>query len=177
MTRSKTQVMSTEHINLNNSKKRKLATIDESEQQPAKKTIRQFQTWTQMKQNQPLITIQTYINKLLNWLCTVQSVGQENSAQAESAVSDSLELHTPLTLAWIDFNIGEVVWAEIKGYPHWPAKIKSFPTTCTAEVVWFNDYRTTEIFCSQIFKFLIHFGQFATRFTDRLVLKLSFKKH
>lgn len=71
----------------------------------------------------------------------------------------------------IDFSVGEVVWAKIKGYAHWPAKIKSFPTSRTAEVVWFNDYRTTKIFRTQLFKYLINFEKFSERFNDTVGLK------
>lgn len=76
-------------------------------------------------------------------------------------------------LSQIDYRIGEVVWAKIKRYPHWPAKIKGFPSTRTVEVVWFNDYRTTKVYKSQLFKFLIHFEEFAKKFDDTVGLKTA----
>lgn len=73
-----------------------------------------------------------------------------------------------LTIAPIVFQVGEVVWAKIKGSAHWPAKIKSFPSSKMVIVVWFNDYRTTKIYRTQVFKFLTHFDTFAKSF-DRVV--------
>lgn len=77
------------------------------------------------------------------------------------------------TVAQIEFKIGEIVWAKIKGYAHWPAKIKSFPSSRMAEVIWFNDYRRTKVYKTQLFKFLINFDDFAKKFDDTIGLKTA----
>lgn len=73
-----------------------------------------------------------------------------------------------LTIAPMIFKLGEVVWAKIKGSVHWPARIKSFPSNKMVTVVWFNDYRTTKIYRTQIFKYLLNFDTYAKNF-DRVV--------
>lgn len=93
-------------------------------------------------------------------------------ASSETAISEkTTDVTIQNQLQVIDFKIEEVVWAKIKGYPHWPAKIKSFPSNRTAEVVWFNDYRKTKIFRTQLFKFLPHFDTFAKKFDETIGLK------
>lgn len=80
--------------------------------------------------------------------------------------------HTPNIISRIDFRINEVVWAKIKGFAHWPAKIKLFaPNRKMVTVVWFNDYRTTKVYTTQIFKFLQHFDKFAVNFDKTIGLR------
>lgn len=71
-----------------------------------------------------------------------------------------------------NFSVGEVVWAKIRGYPHWPARI-NWLTDRRAEVVWFNDYRRTKIYKFHLFKFLTHFDQFASKFNDTVGLQAA----
>lgn len=78
-----------------------------------------------------------------------------------------------LELVKIDFRIGEVVWAKIKGFPCWPAKIKAHHPRNMATVIWFNDYRTTKVFKSQLFPFLKNFDQFAKQFDNSIGLKTA----
>lgn len=56
------------------------------------------------------------------------------------------------TLAIIEFKENEVIWAKLKGHPHWPAKIVGYENK-KFEIFWFNDYRRSKVFRSQIFKF------------------------
>lgn len=56
------------------------------------------------------------------------------------------------TIAQIDYNLGEIVWCKIKGYSHWPAQVESFDKGKVL-VRWFNDYRSTSVYKSQLFKF------------------------
>lgn len=79
----------------------------------------------------------------------------------------------PLTVSIIDYKINEVVWAKIKGYSFWPGKIKSFPSSQTAEIVWFNDYRRTKVFKTQMKKFLPHFEECAKKFDDVVGLRCA----
>lgn len=56
------------------------------------------------------------------------------------------------TVAVVEFTPDEVVWAKLKGHPHWPAKIVRHENK-KYEIFWFNDYRKSKVFRSQIFKF------------------------
>lgn len=106
----------------------------------------------------------------------VMSGDLPNKTETQKACSCSNVLENqpeqiPLTVAVISFKIDEVVWAKIKGHVHWPAKIKSFANSKMVIVVWFNDYRTTKIYRTQLFKFLNNFDEFAKRFDDTVGLK------
>lgn len=74
-------------------------------------------------------------------------------------------------IAKIEFKIDEVVWAKIKGYPAWPAKIKSFASSKMVVVIWFNDFRVTKVYKTQLFKFLKNFYKFAKSFDNSIGLK------
>lgn len=69
-----------------------------------------------------------------------------------------------LQVAIIEFAVNEIVWAKIKGHNAWPAQIISFPTNKMVLVRWFNDYRETKIYRTQIFKFLLNFDRFSVNF-------------
>lgn len=96
-----------------------------------------------------------------------------NDLQAVSSTAVNESVHSNLVVSKIDFTIGEIVWAKIRGSPHWPAKIKSFPKDRTATVVWFNDYRTTTIFRTQLSKFLVHFDEYSVKFDTTVGLKTA----
>lgn len=75
-----------------------------------------------------------------------------------------------LAVAVIPFKIGDVVWGKIQGWPHWPAKVtKIFPRQY--EVEWFNDFRTTKLYRSQIYKFGPNFEIFADKFDSTAGLR------
>lgn len=78
-----------------------------------------------------------------------------------------------LSMVKIEFKIKEIVWCKIKGCSHWPAQILAFPSNKMALVQWFNDYRQTKVFRTQLFKFLANFDQFAVRFDDVVGLKTA----
>lgn len=80
------------------------------------------------------------------------------------------------TVAEIDFKIGEIVWAKIKGFPHWPAEIVTFHSNKMLEVVWFNDYRKTKLYKTQLFKFLTNFETFSTNFDNAVGLQTAAKE-
>lgn len=56
------------------------------------------------------------------------------------------------TIALNAFSIGEIVWCKLKGFCHSPAIVDSFEKEKLV-VVWFNDYRRSTVFKSQLFKF------------------------
>lgn len=78
-------------------------------------------------------------------------------------------------IAQMDFKIGEIVWAKIKGHPHWPCVIKAFNKKMVI-VLWYNDYRQTKIYKTQLFKFLKNFDQFSKLFDQRVGLETAAKE-
>lgn len=66
------------------------------------------------------------------------------------------------TIAIQDFAINEVVWGKFKGWPHWPARVVAINTK-KIEIVWFNDYRKSQMFRSQLFKFKSNFENFTKK--------------
>lgn len=66
------------------------------------------------------------------------------------------------TVALIDFSINEVVWCKLKGSNHWPARIVAIEPK-KIEVFWFNDYRVSKVFRSQLFKFEANFKTFGKK--------------
>lgn len=96
-------------------------------------------------------------------------VSTENVIEQCSSV-DSNEI------ALIEFSVGDVVWAKIKGYPHWPAKITAFTSKLMVEVFWFNDYRRTKIYRTQLSKFIPCFEQFSVHFDNHVGLRTAAKE-
>lgn len=69
------------------------------------------------------------------------------------------------------FAINEVVWGKLRGWPHWPAKVLSIVKR-RFEVEWFNDYRRTKLYQSQMFKFVpSNFSVFAEKFPTTVGLE------
>lgn len=67
-------------------------------------------------------------------------------------------------------KVGEVIWGKIRGWPHWPGKIVHiFPRQF--EVIWYNDFRVTKLYRSQIFKFVANFQIFAEKFDTTIGLR------
>lgn len=76
------------------------------------------------------------------------------------------------------YTVNEVVWAKIKGSIPWPAKITSIATTGLKryEVVWFNDYRKSKLYRSQISKFHTHFIEFSVHFPKSIKVETAAKE-
>lgn len=83
-------------------------------------------------------------------------------------------IHSPQNdvVARIDFKVNEVIWCKIRGYPSWPCKIKTFVKNMVI-VVWFNDYRITKVYRTQLQKFLVNFDTNAKNFDNNIVLKTA----
>lgn len=79
---------------------------------------------------------------------------------------------TTMEVAIMDFQIDEVVWAKLRGFVHWPAKVKAFCKNMII-VVWFNDYRTTKLYKSQLSKFLPNFDEYSKKFDKTVGLKTA----
>lgn len=73
-------------------------------------------------------------------------------------------------VACYPFIIDEVIWGKIRGSTHWPAKVLSIGKR-TFKVEWFNDYRTTQLYLSQMYKFCINFHKFSLKFDTVVGLK------
>lgn len=71
------------------------------------------------------------------------------------------------------FQLNEIVWAKIKGWPAWLAKIVDFPSTKMAVVIWFNDNRKTKVYRTQLYKFLANYEQFSINFDKHIGLKTA----
>lgn len=107
----------------------------------------------------------------------VDDVGVANSEnQIVVPSSGSDQNHCMNTVAKIEFKVGEIVWAKIKGWPTWPAQIKCFPSAKMAEIVWCNDYRKTRLYRTQMFKFLPNFDKFAVKFDTTVGLETAAKE-
>lgn len=79
------------------------------------------------------------------------------------------------TISTIPFKVGEVVWCKIRGSPYWPAKILKFENR-KYEVYWFNDYRRSKVFFSQLYKFEKYFTEFAKKFDSSSALETAAKE-
>lgn len=77
-----------------------------------------------------------------------------------------------------DYAIGEVVWAKIKGFPNWPAKVVQVYGSMNqmVEVFWFNDYRKTRMHKGQICKFHSNFEVFSPQFDKHIGLQTAIKE-
>lgn len=40
-------------------------------------------------------------------------------------------------------------------------------------VTWFNDYRTTKMYRTQIFKFLLHYDEYSKKFDETIGLRIA----
>lgn len=79
------------------------------------------------------------------------------------------------TVAVMPFKINEIVWGKIRGWPHWPARITVLEGR-RYEVIWFNDYRKSKLFPSQVFKFTENFEKFAVKFPNSVGLQTAAKE-
>ena len=55
-----------------------------------------------------------------------------------------------------EFNLNEVVWAKLSGYPWWPAIILSNPDVSKYEVLYFGDFTRSFLHQDFIRKFNKH---------------------
>lgn len=75
----------------------------------------------------------------------------------------------------IEFKINEVVWGKIRGWPHWPARIVSIEPRRYV-VFWFNDYRKSTLYRTQVFKFHENFKEFSDKFETKIGLETAAKE-
>lgn len=96
-----------------------------------------------------------------------------NRKIANAAMLKPGHVNNENAVSTINFKVGDIVWAKIKGHPHWPAEIKSMPSERFAVVYWFNDYRTTKISRNQLFTFLSNYDNFSSKFDRTVGLKAA----
>lgn len=78
-------------------------------------------------------------------------------------------------IAAVDFSLHEIVWGKIRGWPHWPARITSIEGR-RYEVQWFNDYRNSKLFRTQLFKFYKNYDEFSKLFDQKIGLETAAKE-
>lgn len=117
-------------------------------------------------------TIQTDCTKLLN----VNSIDSKLNIVPNESKPALLSNPEQKVIARIEFKINEVIWAKLRGFKPWPAKICSFPSNKMVEVIWFNDYRRTKLYKTQLFKFLQYFDEFAKNFSTTVGLETAAKE-
>lgn len=104
-----------------------------------------------------------------NTLTFSNSINKNEQPKTEQNASQSNAVAT------MEFALGEVVWAKIRGWCHWPAVIKSIVGN-KYNVLWLNDYRTTVVFRTQLFKFHSNFDQFSKKFPNVVGLETAAKE-
>lgn len=113
-----------------------------------------------------------------------QKVAKENVLpQTIELVENVNEICKPVTkistenniIAVLDYSLHEIVWGKIRGWPHWPAKITSIEGR-RYEVIWFNDYRKSKLFRSQLFKFFKNYDEFSKLFDQKVGLETAAKE-
>lgn len=75
----------------------------------------------------------------------------------------------------IEFSMGDIVWGKIKGFYNWPAKIVGFSEE-KVTIRWFNDYRYSSVFKSQICKFEEHCITFSKKAKSSPALETAIKE-
>lgn len=111
------------------------------------------------------------------------NISEENSDEINSTeatkpnqiITDSNESASIKTVAVAPFALGEVIWGKIRGWPHWPAKVIAIERN-RINVEWFNDYRTSKLYRSQIFKFYPNYDIFSEKFSSSVGLESAAKE-
>lgn len=73
------------------------------------------------------------------------------------------------------FSVGDVFWGKMRGWCHWPAKIVAIDSK-KIEVVWFNDYRRSKLFRTQLFNFYENSQEFTKKCTSNVGLDTAVKE-
>lgn len=113
------------------------------------------------------ITTRSKNQKLNEKIIKTANYGEKNSKQpvqkVEILCTQPSQKPTVKTIAKFEFKIGEAVWCKLKGSSHWPARIISFDGR-RYDVYWFNDYRQSKVYHSQLFKFEPNIHEFSKKF-------------
>lgn len=103
---------------------------------------------------------------------------QPSSKRCKTTQVAYIDTCPPKTIAILDFKVGDIVWAKLRGSPPWPAKILNIipSRNSTIEIYWLNDYRTSKVFKTQIFKFHTNFELFSKNAEHRIGLETAIKE-
>lgn len=108
-----------------------------------------------------------------------QKISEKTGMPATKVINENhdseINISTNKTVAVLAFSVNEIVWGKIRGWPHWPARVTSIEGR-KFEVVWFNDYRKSKLFRTQLFKFCDNFEQFAQKFPTTIGLETAAKE-
>lgn len=82
------------------------------------------------------------------------------------------------SLTLLGFSVGDIVWAKLRGSPFWPAKIERIYGTKLqmVEILWFNDYRRSKVYKTQIEQFLPNFAKNSKLFKQHIGLETAAKE-
>lgn len=101
----------------------------------------------------------------------------DNVPKRENLMIEPKHESKQLAISIPDFVLNEIVWAKIRGSAPWPARIDRISLTKNGiqvfEIVWYNDYRRSKIYKTQLNKFLENFEKFAPRFDDVIGLRTA----
>lgn len=81
-----------------------------------------------------------------------------------------------MAIAEKDFTVGDIIWAKIKGHSHWPALVTAQTSRLMVEVRWYNDYRRTKVYRSQLFDSIKNFEKFSEKFDSVIGLRTAAKE-
>lgn len=98
--------------------------------------------------------------------------------EASKSVENEKITNQPMAVSNEFYRVGQVVWAKLRCFPSWPAKIERIcgDKKQLIEIYWFNDYRRSKVFRSQIFDFHKHFAEFAVDFDKHIGLEMAAKE-
>lgn len=107
----------------------------------------------------------------------LNNIDKENDRNSEKTSAKRRKVE-PYEIAELEYSIGEVIWAKIRGFPCWPAKIESIKSgkKQSYDIVWFNDYRRSNVFKTQIYKFYPNFERFSPTFSTHIGLETAAKE-
>lgn len=104
-----------------------------------------------------------------------QKSSEQMGLPITEVVTSNINTKNENIVSVLEFARGEIVWGKLRGWPHWPAKIKRIEQK-KYEVVWFNDYRKSKLFRSQIYKFCKNFDEFSKKFGKTIGLETAAKE-
>lgn len=107
----------------------------------------------------------------------LKNIDKENERNSENTSAKRRKVE-PNEIAELEYSIGEVIWAKMKGFPCWPAKIESIKSgkKPSYDIVWFNDYRRSNVFKTQTYKFYPNFERFSPKFSTHIGLETAAKE-
>lgn len=158
-----------------NDKKRKSNAIDEK---PAKRRKIIFQTRSQDECNEHELKNGTNKDESN---AHGRNCAQSNDVNVDEARTNQTKDVQPTVsnaLVPMDLMPGDIVWAKIKGYPYWPAKIERIfgAKNQMVEVFWFNNYKRTKMCRASCMSFLSNFDRFRSSFNNYIGLEPAAKE-